>query len=114
MANKRITMAKVRQILRLHYEGKTKLQISELSGSSRNTVKRYLRVLEREQLQWTEIEVMKDYQLTQIFCGIENREPTERLQSLTTLLPAIEKTLKRRGMTRTKQWEEKLLRSRGK
>lgn len=108
MANKRITMAKVRQILRLYYEGKSKLQISELCGSSRNTVKRYLRVLEREELQWPDIEAMKDYQLTQIFCADENREPTGRMRALNALLPAIEKALKRRGMTRTMQWQEYL------
>lgn len=108
MANKRITMSKIRQILRLHHEGKTKLQISELCGSSRNTVKKYLRVYESEQLRWADIETMNDYQLTQVFCVDESREPTERIRVLTALCPAIEKALKRRGMTRTRQWEDYL------
>jgi len=109
MANKRITMSKVRQILRLHSEGKTKLQISELCGSSRNTVKKYLRVFEREQYQWTAIEAMNDFQLSQLFCVDETREPSERLRILNALFPSIEKSLKRRGMTYTMQWAEYLL-----
>jgi len=92
----------------MYFEGKSKLQISELCGSSRNTVKRYLSVLQSVGLQWADIEKINDYQLTQIFCADETREPTERLCTLTALLPTIEKSLKRRGMTRTMQWEEYL------
>ena len=103
-------MAKVRQILRLHSEGKTKLQISELTGAARNTVKKYLRVFDREQLRWSDVESMNDYQLTQLICVDESREPTDRMRALMVLLPAIEKALKRRGMTRTKQWQEYLSR----
>ncbi|MEO8087796.1 MAG: helix-turn-helix domain-containing protein, partial [Bacteroidota bacterium] len=106
MANQRITMAKVRQILRLHSQGKTKLQISDLTGVARNTVKKYLRVFHQEQLQSADVEAMNDYHLSQLFCADDNREPTERLRSLMALLPGIEKALKRRGMTRTKQWQE--------
>lgn len=102
-------MNKIRQILRLHNEGKTKLQISELSRSSRNTVKKYLRVYEREQMRWSDIQAMNDYKLSLLFGEDENREPSERLQALTAMLPDIEKALKRRGMTRTKQWEAYLI-----
>src|SRR5664279_4140485 len=105
MANKRITMTKIRQILRLHHEGKPKLQISELCRSSRNTVKKYLRVYEREGFQWTDIEKMNDFQLSQIFVVDENKEPTDKLRALKALFPSMEKALKKRGMTRTMQWE---------
>lgn len=102
-------MNKIRQILRLHNEGKTKLQISELCRSSRNTVKKYLRVYEREQMLWSDVQAMNDYRLSMLFNEDENRAPTERLQALTAMFPDIEKALKRRGMTRTKQWEEYLI-----
>jgi len=101
-------MAKVRQILRLHSQGKSKLQISEETGTARNTVKKYLKVFERLQMQWGDIEPMNDYQLKQLFCVDEEREPTERLKVLRALLPGIEKALKRRGMTITRQWQEYL------
>ncbi len=40
MANKTILMTKIRQILRSFTQGKSKVQISEQTGASRNTVKK--------------------------------------------------------------------------
>jgi len=40
MANKKTDMSKLRQILRLHGQGERKLKISELTGVSRNTLKK--------------------------------------------------------------------------
>ena len=101
-------MAKVRQILSLHAQGVSKKKISELTGSSRNTVKKYLRIYERDQLSWQVIEQMNDYQLTLYFCPDDYREPCTRAKTLIALFPEIEKALKRRGVTRTGQWEEYL------
>ncbi len=46
MANKRITMSKLRQMLRLYDQGESKKRIGVLCGLSRNTVKKYLNRLE--------------------------------------------------------------------
>ena len=43
MANKKTDMSKLRQILRLHAQGESKLKISELTGVSRNTLKNTLK-----------------------------------------------------------------------
>lgn len=107
MANQPLSMAKVRQILRLYCEGKSKLQISEQTGSSRNTVKKYLKVFESLQMRWQDIEKMNNYQLSEIFC-VDDRELNDRAKALIRMLPAIEKALKRRGMTRSRQWQEYL------
>ena len=102
-------MAKVRQILSLHTQGVSKKKISELTGASRNTVKKYLRVYQREQLSWSDIEKMNDYHLTVHFCPDDYREPCARAKTLMAFLPDVEKALMRgRGMTKTKQWEDYL------
>lgn len=101
-------MAKVRQILSLHSQGVSKKKISELTGTSRNTVKKYLRIYHREQLTWSDIEQMSDYALTVHFCPDEYREPCARAQTLLALFPEMEKRLKRRGVTRTSLWKEYL------
>ena len=44
MANKKTDMSKLRQILRLYAQGESKLKISELTGVSRNTLKKYLKI----------------------------------------------------------------------
>jgi response regulator of citrate/malate metabolism len=42
MANIPISMSKIRQLLRLHTQGYSKLQIAEQTGIARNTLKKYL------------------------------------------------------------------------
>lgn len=68
MANRPITMTKLRQILRLHNEGKSKSEIAAMAGVSRNTVKRYLRIYHREQLTIGAVETMNNHQLSMVFC----------------------------------------------
>jgi response regulator of citrate/malate metabolism len=43
MANTTISMSKIRQLLRLHAQGRSKLQIANQTGISRNTLKKYLK-----------------------------------------------------------------------
>lgn len=42
MANKSIHMSKLRHILKLYCQGRSKLHISSTTGLSRNTLKKYL------------------------------------------------------------------------
>jgi hypothetical protein len=67
MANKTIHMSKVRQILRLFVQGKSKKQISELTASSRNTIRKYLYKFIQERITYEEAEQMSDQQLDQLF-----------------------------------------------
>jgi len=46
MAAKTISMSTVKQVLRLHSQGKSKLEIARITGLSRNTVKKYIRLSE--------------------------------------------------------------------
>ena len=99
-------MTKLRQILRLHIEGKSKSEIAHLTGGSRNTVKRYLRILEREQLNWQQIEAMNNHQLSMIFCMEYTADKSARYKELDPLMPDILKQLRRKGVTRTRVWKE--------
>lgn len=106
MANKTTTMSKIRQILRLHTQGVSKKKISLLTGTTRNTVKKYLQKFNREQFTFDTISAMSDYELSMRFSSIEDVKPDPRLVALQQLFPDIEKQLKRQGVTLTMLWEQ--------
>ncbi len=106
MANKTIHMTKVRQILRLHSEGSGSKEIYRLTGVSRNTVKRYIQQFTIEELIIPDVDLLSDYELDMRFAKLTDIRADPRLEHLQTLLPAIEKRLKRPGMTLTKSWEQ--------
>lgn len=107
MANKTIAMIQIRQILRLHSQGKSKLQIAILTGVSRNTVKRYLRKFDEGQYSYEAITNLADHELELLFGSIEKISlANAKLQVLLELFPELSKQLKRKGMTLQKLWEQ--------
>lgn len=106
MANKTIIMTKVRQILRYYTQGKSKLQISSLTSTARNTVKRYIKKFEDAKLTPEEISKMTDHELEQCFAEPMQPQANNRLADLLKLMPGIEKQLKRKGNTLQKVWQE--------
>lgn len=107
MANKTIAMIQIRQILRLHSQGKSKLQIVILTGVSRNTVKRYLRKFAEGQYTYEAINSLTDHELEILFGGEEKANASnEKLQALQSLFPELSKQLKKKGMTLLKLWEQ--------
>lgn len=106
MANKTISMTKVRQILGYHHQAIGLKQICRLCGVSRNTVKRYIRQFIVEELTWEDIARISDSELDALFTGLTDIQSDPRLEELQALLPAMEKQLKRRGYTLTRLWEE--------
>jgi transposase len=106
MANKIISMSKIRQILRMYTQGESKLKISERSGISRNTLKKYLKRFTRLGLTLNEVEAMSDEHLDQMFGEQLLKEPGERYNTLKAMFPYIEKELRKRGVTRLRLWSE--------
>jgi transposase len=106
MANKTILMSRIRQIFRLHAQGRSKKQISVLTGCSRNTVKKYLYKFVEGRLTYTQIDQMNDHDLEQLFCPSEAPLKDGRFEQLQGLLPELEKQMKRKGMTIGKLWEQ--------
>ena len=101
MANKTILMTRIRQILRLYTQGKSKKQISQLTTSSRNTVKKYIHKFILEHLTYDVVNEMSDHDLDLLFGYTEPAVKDERFEQLQSLLPDMEKQMKRKGMTIT-------------
>lgn len=99
MANKTILMNRIRQILRLYTQGTSKKKISELTSSSRNTVKKYIAKFCHQRLTYDVLMQMNDHDLELIFGYVEPVVEDKRLAHLQSLLPQMEKDLKRKGVT---------------
>jgi transposase len=106
MANRIINMSKLRQLIRLYSQGESKLNISELTGIARNTVKKYIKLFDEKRLRIEEIESLSDEQL-EMLMGLESSilQP-ERYQKLISLLPEYAKRLKKRNVNRKTLWKE--------
>lgn len=106
MANKTILMSRIRQIFRLHAQGKSKKQISLLTGCSRNTVKKYLHRFIEKGLTYTELDGLSDHELDQLFCPPEPPRQEARFEQLQQLLPDMERRMKRKGMSIGLLWQQ--------
>lgn len=106
MANNPISMVKIRQILRLHSQGTSKVQIAVQTGTSRNTLKRYLKEFEGSKLTYDEITVLSDKDLEDLFVKPGDKQLPDILQQLFSLFPGIDKALKKKGVTQLVLWQE--------
>ena len=106
MANNPISMIKIRQILRLHTQGYSKLKIAAQTGVARNTLKKYIREFTATNLSFDEIDELSDKDLEDLFIKPGDQMMTEKQQVLFSLFPAIDKELKKKGVTRQMLWEE--------
>jgi len=109
MANKKTDMSKLRQMLRLYAQGESKLRISELTGVSRNTLKKYLKIYARLALSLQAIEGHSDQELDHLFGEDFLPEPSDKYKALESFFPTMEKELKKRGITRQILWERCIL-----
>jgi transposase len=106
MANKPISMIKIRQILRLHTQGHSKLKIAMQTGVARNTLKKYLSAFTASGLSFEQINVLSDKDLEDMFVKPEDKPLNEKLQTLFSLFPGIDKELKKKGVTRQMLWQQ--------
>jgi transposase len=106
VANNPISMSKIRQVLRLFDQGRSKLQIAEQTGISRNTLKKYLKQFTDSKLSFEEISALSDKDLEDLFVKPPERTVNEKLQTLFDLFPSLDKELKKKGMTRQLLWEQ--------
>ncbi|MFM2133480.1 MAG: hypothetical protein RL156_761 [Bacteroidota bacterium] len=105
-------MNKIRHILRLFSEGKSKSFISARSGvarntqhATRNTVKKYLQRFISLHLSYDDVQKLSDKDLDLLITSGE-AEPEERYKVLQSYMPSVEKELRRRGMTRNRVWKD--------
>ena len=98
-------MSKVKQIVRLRANGVALQTIARAVDISRNTVKKYLRLIEVKMLGYNELLLMDDTILDALMQDpgvLDDR----RFASLSTLFPYFEKELPRAGVTRWVLWGE--------
>lgn len=98
-------MSKIRQILQLRSQGRSKLQIATQTGIARNTLKKYLKAFTDSKLTFEEISTLSDKDLEYLFVKPEEKPLNEKLQTLLALFPTLDKELKKKGMTRQALWE---------
>lgn len=106
MAQVRISMSKIRKIIRLHTQaGLSQRVISNAVGVSRPVVAYYLGLFHASRLDWKSVEQLSDSDLEQ---RLRPQEPRvdQRYQEVAALLPAIIGELGRVGVTRSLLWEE--------
>jgi transposase len=105
MAGQTINMAQLKQIIRLRDNGVALQTIAKAVSISRNTVKKYLRVIETKQLDLKALLKMDDTALEALLHD-PDQEDLARYQSLQQLFPHFEKELTRTGVTRWVLWGE--------
>src|SRR5947209_8689510 len=106
MSNNPISMSKIRQILQLHSQGRSKLQIATQTGISRNTLKKYLKQFTDSKLSFEQISVLSDKDLEDLFIKPQEKPLDKKLEALFSLFPHMDKELKKKGMTRRILWEQ--------
>lgn len=99
-------MNKIRQVLRLYTQGQSKLKIATQTGIARNTLKKYIKEFTRSGLSFEEISTLSDKDLEDLFIKPEEKPLDNKQQTLFTLFPAIDKELKKKGVTRYLLWEQ--------
>lgn len=106
MANSPINMSKIRQLLRLHAQGSSKLQIAGQTGIARNTLKKYLEAFKQCGFSYAQLCELSDTDLEDLFVKPVEKPLSTKLETLFSLFPQIEKELKRKGVTRFLLWEK--------
>ena len=107
MANRPLTMNKIRQILRGHFESRGTKQLSQLTGVARNTVKSYLKRFKDTRLTYQDVEQLSDEALSELILGPPApQQQSKRQEILLALLPTYAKELRRKGMTQQRLWED--------
>lgn len=104
MANKRKNVMTIRKIAQMVQGGKSKRQIAEQLGISRNTVKQYLYKIKRTGLSLEEFVILPDKTLHDLM--MDPPREKEKQSALIKMFPYIEKELRRVGVNRWVLWEE--------
>lgn len=106
MANTSISMNKLKQLIRLHSQGCSKLKIAEQTGIARNTLKKYLAILTSCSLGYDALNQLSEKELEVLFIKPQDKPLNAKVQTLFSQFPHVEKELKRKGVTRYLLWEE--------
>ncbi|MEQ8881121.1 MAG: hypothetical protein RLQ12_15870, partial [Cyclobacteriaceae bacterium] len=99
-------MSKIRKVILLYNQGRSKLFISEYLSLSRNTVDKYLTHSKLLGIDSDRLESMTDLELDVLFSGKKSMKLTPRLEQLYAYFPKADKQLKKPGVTKIGLWEK--------
>lgn len=106
MANKSISMSKVRQIIKLYTQQMGKKKISERLGMSKHTVKLYTDHFRVLKIPKEELFKLSDFELNKLFHPSKETFLNDKLKQLYDFFPVMATQLRRRGMTVARQFLE--------
>lgn len=106
MANKPLNMSKIRKVIQLHEQGKSKLFISNYLSVARNTVKKYLAIYKLLDLSLEDISKRTDAELESLFISPSAPDLPPKLKQLYAFFPYMERQLKKTGVTKLSMWQE--------
>ncbi|MGZ3852546.1 MAG: IS21 family transposase, partial [Flavisolibacter sp.] len=98
-------MSKLKQIIRLRSDGVPLQTIAKAVDTSRNTIKKYLRLIEVKGLDTAHLLQMEDHQIEALLADPDPQDE-QRLAVLSAMFPYMEKELQRTGVTRWVLWGE--------
>lgn len=107
MANKTISMSKLRQIIRLKEQGISNRKIASMLGTHRETVRTYINQIDQLGLSCKELLEHEDSLLENLFVKHKHRlKDAVRLEQLLSFFPPMEKELGRVGVDKWNLWLE--------
>lgn len=109
MAQKPITMEQLKQILQLNQDGIAIREIARRTGISRNSVRKYLSLLKKDETNSNE-ELTNKELADKAYSSDEAERNAERLKQLISYLKETEPELSKTGVTRQLLWREYLQR----
>jgi len=106
MANKRIQMRKVRELLRLKFEQNISArQAAKIIGIGKTAASQYIAGFKASGLNISNVAAMSDSELLNVI-NIKKESDNLRYKKLSSLFPYFEKELKRTGVTLQLLWKE--------
>ncbi len=106
MAGKPIDMKKLRLVLKLYAQCKSKSFISDYLRLSRNTVKKYIKQFVALRVTFEDLTQMDDAKLEELFIKTQTQALSPKLKALYSFFPYVEKELKKTGVTKMLLWGE--------
>lgn len=106
MASKPIAMSTLKQIIRLKEQGKGIKQIVRICGTSRNTVRKYLALIEQTSFNVTELLAMEDQALELALLPVDSKSRDDRYELLLARMEYYQQELLRTGVNRWLLWSE--------
>jgi hypothetical protein len=82
MANKSISMSKLRHLLQLYVQGRSKKLISEQTGTARNTLKKYIKEFSEAGLTLEALLALSDKELEDLFVKPDIKPLNKKLETL--------------------------------